>query len=102
MRWNKNITFSKDPCDVLDYTLDYRPLLGVDSIAQATVVSENVIVDSVDTSGNLVTIFVSGGTSGLNSLRSSGGRANASVTCKIKTTGGRTFERSFRILVEDL
>lgn len=102
MRWNEHITFTKDPADILDYIMDFSPLLKDDAIATTTVESKNVIIDSDLTTGNVVTIFVSGGTSGLNSLRSSGGRSNASVSTKITTTGGRTYERSFRLLVEDL
>lgn len=93
MRWRKNLTVCKDPSDVIDYTLDYTQLLQSDGIASIAVVGTNVTIDSSSFSGKVVTIFVSGGTKG----------ATGVVQTTIITTNAtpRTFERSFRISVEE-
>lgn len=93
MKWHKNIEFCKDPADVLDYILDYTQLLQSDGIASVTVTGENITIDSSSFSGKVVTIFISGGQDGNIGV----------VTTKIVTTNAtpRTFERSFRIRVEE-
>ncbi len=94
MRWTPTLIFNKDPSDVIDYTLDFSSLLQSDAIASITVTGTNVTIDSSSFSGNVVTMFVSGGTKCVTGL----------VEVKIVTTNAtpRTFERSFRILVKDL
>jgi len=93
MKWTKTLELCKDPSDVLDYTLDYTSLLQSDNIASITVTGENVTIDSSSFSGRVVTIFVSGGTNGNIGI----------VKTKIITTNAtpRTFERSFRIKIEE-
>lgn len=93
MKWHKTLELCKDPADVLDYILDYTQLLQSDGIASITVTAENLTIDSSSFSGKVVTIFVSGGNDGNIGV----------VTTKIVTTNAtpRTFERSFRIRVED-
>lgn len=93
MKWTKTLQVCKDPSDVLDYTLDYTSLLQSDGIASITVTGTNVTIDSSSFSGNVVTIFVSGGTNDNTGV----------VTTKIVTTNAtpRTYERSFRIKIED-
>lgn len=94
MKWHKDLIVCKDPADVIDYPLDFKQLLQADTISTATVTAVNVTIDSTSTSGNTVTIFVSGGNAG----------ATATVTIKIVTANAtpRTFERSFKIKVENL
>jgi hypothetical protein len=93
MKWTKTLQVCKDPSDVVDYILDFTQLLQADTISTATVTATEVTVDSSSVSGNKVTIFVSGGNDGRTGV----------VTTKIVTTNStpRTFERSFRIKVED-
>ena len=85
----------KDPADIVDYELDFNALLETDTIASITsVVADNVTVDSFSFSGNIVTIFVSGGDA----------ETTAIVTTTIMTTNStpRTYERSFKIRVQEL
>lgn len=93
MKWTKTLQVFKDPSDVLDYTLDYTSLLQSDGIASINVTGKNITIDSSSFSGKVVTIFVSGGTDGNTGV----------VTTKIVTTNAtpRTYERSFRIKIED-
>ena len=93
MKWTKTLELCKDPSDVLDYKLDYTSLIQSDGIASITVTGKNVTIDSSSFSGKVVTIFVSGGTDGQTGV----------VTTKIVTTNAtaRTYERSFRIKIED-
>ena len=91
-KWYKGITIPKDPADVIEVELDYGPLLQADTISTKTVVGTNITIDSSSISGNVVTIWLSGGTSG----------TDASVTTTIVTAQPRTIERSFIIDVEDL
>ena len=84
----------KDPSDVVDYEMDWLQLLQSDTINTATVTATEVTIDSSSVSGKKVTLFVSGGTNGNTGV----------VTIKIVTNNAtpRTFERSFRIKVEEL
>lgn len=91
MKWFKGITKEKDPADVIDYQVDFGPLLQSDTISTKTVVGTGATIDSSSISGNIVTIWVSGGTHG----------CTAEVKTTIVTTGGRTFERTFDIKVEN-
>lgn len=83
----------KDPSDVFDYEMDWLQLLQADTIASITVTGEQVTIDSSSFSGKKVTFFVSGGTNG----------TIGTITTKIVTTNAtpRTFERSFRIKIEE-
>ena len=94
MKWYKDLVLRKDPADVIDYPLDFTQLLQSDTISTATVTADNVTIDSSAISGNVVTIWVSAGTDG----------TIATVTIKIVTANAtpRTFERSFKIKVENL
>ena len=94
MRWTPTSTFVKDPADVIDYTLDFTALLQTDTISTATVVGTNVTIDSSSVSGNIVTIFVSGG--------NNCSRATVKVTIVTTNATPRTIERSFKIHVKDL
>jgi hypothetical protein len=93
MKWYTNITLEqpKDPTDVLDYVMDFTPLLQTDTISTHTVTVTNVTLDSSSVTNNVVTMYLSGGTAG----------TTAKVTVKIVTTNSRTYERSFKIKIED-
>ena len=84
---------SKDPTDVIDYDMDFTSLLQSDVISTGVVTAKEVTIDSSSVSSNSVIFFVSGGTDG----------NIGTVTVKIVTTNAtpRTFERSFKIKVEE-
>lgn len=92
MKWHKNLIVTKDPSDVVDYVVSFVQLLQSDTIASITVTATQVTVDSSSFSGNVVTIFVSAGTAGNTGV----------IKTTIVTTNAtpRTFERSFRVKVE--
>jgi hypothetical protein len=94
MRWSKDLEYKKDPADVIDFVLNFTPLLQGDTINTATVTGESITIDSSAVSGNNVTIFVSGGSAG----------AVAKVKTTIVTTNStpRTFERTFKVRIENL
>jgi len=94
MRWTPTSAFTKDPADVIDYTLDFTPLLQTDTISTATVTGKNVTIDSSSVAGNIVTIFASGGTNCT--------QATVKVTVVTTNSTPRTLERSFKINIKDL
>lgn len=93
MKWHKDLVVCKDPADVIDYTVDFKQLLQADTISTATVTGTNVTIDSSSVSGNVVTIFVSGGNDGVT--------GTVKVTVVTTNATPRTFERSFKIKVEN-
>lgn len=90
-QWDRNLSFDKDPSDVLAFALDFTQFLQTDTISTKTVEGTNITVDSSTLSSNIVTIVVSAGTAGTQGI----------VKTTIVTSGGRTFERSFRLDIED-
>lgn len=96
MRWRENLTFVKDPDDVVDYVLNFRGLLGSDTISTVTATDPNSVLTlgTPTASDNTVTIFVSGGTAGRT------GRVEITITTANATP--RVFERSFFVQVRDL
>jgi len=94
MRWAETLTFCKDPADVVDYTLNFKGLLQSDVISTATIVGTDITIDSSSVSGNVVTIWVSGGTDG----------TKAEIKTTIVTTNStpRTFERTFTVDIKNL
>jgi len=93
MRWTPKLQFTKDPADVVDFVLNFTPLLQGDTINTATVTGENITIDSSSVSGNKVTIFVSGGSDG----------GVGKVTTEIVTNNSipRTFKRKFKVIIQD-
>ena len=93
MRWYEGLTMQKDPSDVIDYTVDFKQLLQADTISTATVTATHVTIDSSSVTGNVVTIWVSGGSDCTTGV----------ITVKIVTANAtpRTFERSFKVKVKD-
>lgn len=92
-KWHKNLTFCKDPADVIDYTVSFKQLLQSDTISTATITATEVTIDSSSVSGNVVTIFVSGG--------SDGSTGEVKMTIVTTNTPSRTFERTFKVKVEN-
>ena len=92
----------KDPSAVLDYAFDWKPLThGVsgatsDWLATGETITDHTItadtgitVDSDSESDGVVTVWLSGGTAGI----------NYKVACLITTSAGRTDERTIWIKV---
>ena len=84
-------TFTKDSNAVLDYSFDW----ATEWLASGETISSHVITvgtgltkDSDSENGGIVTVWLSGGTAGV----------NYPVACKIVTSAGRTDERT--ILIE--
>ncbi len=83
---------SKDPSEVLDYQIDWSPLLDTDTILTSTwVVPAGLTIQSQSLTGTTATIWLSGGLEGYHR-----------VTNTIVTSGARTFERSVELAVRQL
>lgn len=86
----------KDPADVLDYGLDWSDQLALvtpaDTISSATwTVPAGLTAGAQFVIGAVATIWLSGGTAG----------TDYTITCRIVTAGGRTLERSVKLLVRE-
>ena len=91
----------KDPSAVLDYVFDWNEWLATgETIAVDSETGEKLITITADTgitvdswteSDGKVTVWLSGGTAGI----------NYKVACKITTSAGRTDERTLWIRVVD-
>ena len=81
----------KDPSAVLDYVFDWTGWLAtVETITDHTITADTGIkVDSSTEDAGKVTVWLSGGTAGI----------NYKVACLITTTEGRTDERTIWIKV---
>ena len=81
----------KDPSAVLDYAFDWTGWLAAgETITDHTITADTgITVDSSTESGGKVTVWLSGGTAGI----------NYKVACKITTSAGRTDERTLWIRV---
>ena len=90
-----NNQFVKDPDAVLDYVFDWRdastPWLATsETIANHTITADTGLkVDSSAENNGKITVWLSGGTAGI----------NYKVACLITTTEGRTDERTIWIKV---
>lgn len=97
-----NTAFTKDSDAVLDYAFDWKPLThGVsgatsdwlatgETISSYTVTAETGLTkDSDSQADGVVTVWLSGGTAGI----------NYKVACLIATSAGRTDERTIWIKV---
>ena len=93
MKWHKDLTFCQDPADVVDYVIDYSPLLQADAIASITVVGTSVTIDSSSYSGNVVTVWTS------SVVRCE--LAEVKTTIVTSNSTPRTFERTFKIKGEN-
>ena len=81
----------KDPSAVLDYVFDWTEWLATgETITDHTITADTgITVDSSTEDAGKVTVWLSGGTAGI----------NYKVACKITTTAGRTDERTLWIKV---
>lgn len=91
------LTFVKDPDAVLDYAFDWNdaddPWLATLETIDSYVVTvpSGITLESDAQADGVVTIFLSGGTSG----------TSYKVRCAITTSQGRTQEKAITIRVED-
>jgi len=85
--------YTKDPSAVLDYAFDWTDWLATsETIANHTITADTgIVVDSSTENAGIVTVWLSGGTAGI----------NYKVACLITTTAGRTDERTIWIKVTD-
>ena len=83
----------KDPSAVLDYAFDWTGWLAAgETITDHTITADTgITVDSSTESDGKVTVWLSGGTAGI----------NYKVACLITTTAGRTDERTIWITVRE-
>ena len=83
----------KDPSAVLDYAFDWTGWLAAgETITDHTITADTgITADSSTESDGKVTVWLSGGTAGI----------NYKVACLITTTAGRTDERTLWIRVVD-
>ena len=83
----------KDPSAVLDYVFDWTEWLATgETITDHTITADTgITVDSSTESDGKVTVWLSGGTAGI----------NYKVACLITTSAGRTDERTLWIKVKE-
>ena len=83
----------KDPSAVLDYVFDWTEWLATgETITDHTITPDTgITVDSSTEDTGKVTVWLSGGTAGI----------NYKVACLITTSAGRTDERTIWIKVEE-
>ena len=83
----------KDPSAVLDYVFDWNEWLATgETITDHTITADTgITVDSSTEDDGKVTVWLSGGTAGI----------NYKVACLITTSAGRTDERTIWIKVVD-
>ena len=85
----------KDAAAVLDYANDWTAWLAAsatDTIATSTwTIQTGLTSSSPVVAAGVTSLFISGGTAG----------TTYTITNKIVTTGGRTDQRSFRVVVKD-
>lgn len=84
--------YTKTPSEVLDYSIQWASLLGIDTIDTSSwaVDGATEVSDTVSVSGAVSTVYISGGTTG----------TVARLTCTITTTGGRTHERTLEVMIQ--
>jgi len=84
---------SKDPNEVLDYTVDWTNRLDGDTISSSSAVLEegDVTIDSQSFSGANQTVWLSGGTENVTSI----------VTLRVETAGGRTYDEAIKVKLKD-
>jgi len=87
-------TFTKDPNEVLDYVVDWTSWLGgADTIAtSAFTVPTGLTLTSSSNTSTTATVWLSDGIA----------TQSYTVTNQVVTAGGRTVERSFQVVCQDL
>lgn len=87
---------TKDPSDVLDFSLDWTDLLDTNDTVSATpavwTLPSGITKDSQSQTSTVTTLWISGGTSG----------TDYTVACQIVTTGSRTLNREAVLPVRNL
>jgi len=86
---------NKDPDEVLDYSIDWSAQMAADgdTIASAEwIVPAELTKGAEVVTGNIVTVWLSGGTAARSHF----------VTSRITTTAGRVMDRSARLLITNL
>ena len=88
-----NNQYTKDPSAVLDYVFDWTEWLATGETIDnyTTTADTGIAVDSPTEDTGKVTVWLSGGTAGI----------NYKVACLITTAAGRTDERTIWIKVTD-
>lgn len=84
----------KDPNEVLDYSIDWTARLASDTISTSTwIVPTGIVKDSdIIAAGNKITwIWLSGGTAG----------TKYTLTNRVTTVGGRTYDQSVDLKVKE-
>jgi hypothetical protein len=86
-------TSPKDPNEVKDYEIDWSDLLDTDTISTTTWLMPTGVTKNSDTNTTTTTtIWLSSGTAG----------TTYSLTNRITTAGGRTYDRTVKLKVKDL
>lgn len=84
--------YFKDPNGVLDYEFDWTQWLETgDTIASHVATVVGAVKNSSANSTTSVTVWVSGGTVGI----------NATIACRITTTAGRVDERTVTLRIRE-
>lgn len=84
--------YTKDPNAILDYTINWAPFLGVDTISTSAWIVPSGITNVTDTkTTTTTTIWLSGGTIG----------SFYDLTNRIVSVGGRTDDRTIRVRIKD-
>lgn len=88
-----DVTYTKDPDDVLDYTRSWSAFLATgETITTSTwIVPTGITKDSDTNNSTSATIWLSGGTDG----------TEYELTNRIVTSAGRQVDRTFRIIVRE-
>jgi len=88
-----NNQYTKDPSAILDWAFDWTDwLAAAETITDHTITADTgITVGSSTKDTGVVTVWLSGGTAGI----------NYKVACKITTSAGRTDERTIWIKVTD-
>jgi hypothetical protein len=89
---------TKDPSEVLDYNIDYSKVFNIvpaDAISTSswavTSAATDISIDSSSHDGVIATAWLSGGTPGRRYW----------VTNTVGTTGGRTYERTIEVSIQN-
>lgn len=85
------MAYIKDPDSILDYSFDWSEWLGADTISSYVITVSGVTLDSDSNTATAVTVWLSGGAAG----------TVATVECEITTAGGRTCERTMKIVIQN-
>lgn len=84
--------YVKDPDSVIDYEFDWAAELNGDTIASSDfLLPDGLVEGSTDFTDTTTTVFVSGGSAG----------ALYRITNRVTTAGGRTFDKTIMILVQE-